>query len=323
MRKEGILSALAAVLLTATAAYLLSMLSTKFFYLYGYGLFIVTPLVCGAVSALIYNRKGNKQKKEAISVSLAAGCITLSGFFLMGFEGLICLVMALPVVLPLFLAGGLVGYAISRAIGRKFVSDAITLLLVAFVPFLMGFQTGNGNSGERERKVITSVVISGSLEEVWKEVIEFSPIPEPKEFLFRMGIAYPTHAEIDGAGVGAVRYCKFSTGSFVEPITHLEINRRLAFDVIEQPTPMTEVSPYVGIHPPHLDWAVRSHKGEFLLNDLGDGKVELVGSTWYHTAMEPELYWGWVSDKMIHLIHQRVLNHIRETIESGGNKAMD
>jgi hypothetical protein len=32
-------------------------------------------------------------------------------------------------------------------------------------------------------------------------------------------LAYPTEAHPDGSGPGSVRYCQFSTGSFVEPIT--------------------------------------------------------------------------------------------------------
>ena len=49
-------------------------------------------------------------------------------------------------------------------------------------------------------------------------VVSFPPLAEPGDRLFRTGIAYPTRAEIHGHGVGAVRHCVFSTGTFVEPI---------------------------------------------------------------------------------------------------------
>jgi hypothetical protein len=168
----------------------------------------------------------------------------------------------------------------------------------------------------RLREVVSRVVIAGDISDVWNEVIEFSAIPEPEELMFKMGIAYPTHAEIDGHGVGAIRYCHFSTGAFVEPITVWDVNERLAFDVLEQPIPMTELSPYTDLHPPHLDWSVISHKGEFLLKKSEDGKVELIGTTWYHTVMEPEWYWGMIGDEMIHMIHNRVLNHIKLQVEA-------
>lgn len=315
MNKEKILSALAAIVVTAIISLILGILSTEFFEVYGSGIFIATPLICGAASVLIYNRKGQKSVSSSASVSILSGCITLLGFLIVGFEGVICLIMAIPVMLPLYIVGGLIAYPISRAIGRKLYGDLVTILLIAFVPLFMGFESRQPYVSQI-RDVTTTVVITGDINDVWHEVIAFSHIPEPTEFLFKLGIAYPTHAEIKGEGVGAVRHCNFSTGTFVEPITHWEVNERLAFTVSEQPIPMTEVSLYSRIHPPHLDWALRSEKGQFLLTNLGDGTIQLSGTTWYHVRMEPEPYWGWMSDHIIHLIHKRVLIHIKHTVET-------
>lgn len=320
MNKEKWISALVAIAITATAAISLAMLSIEFFDLYGSGIFLVTPFVCGAVCVLIYNRKGEKRFGESLSVALIGGCLTLLGFLALGLEGLICLAMAAPIVIPLFIVGGILGFAVSIIFRRKEISGIASLLLIAFVPLLMGFESRQSNTSPL-RSVQTRVVIESTPEEVWREVIAFSPIPDPTEWLFRVGIAYPTDARIEGEGVGAIRYCNFSTGSFVEPITHWEENVRLAFDVVEQPEPMIEISPYPGIHPPHLDWAIQSERGEFKINDLGDGRVQLIGTTWYRIKMEPEPYWGWLTDKMIQVIHQRVLNHIKQTTESGANKS--
>lgn len=320
MNKEKWIAALIAVAVTASVTIALTLLSTDFFAVYGLSIFLATPFACGAVCVLIYNRKGNKERCESLSVAFLGGCIALLGFLLIGLEGLICLGMAAPVVLPLFLVGGLFGFTVSTRIRRKAVSDITSLLLISFIPFLMGFESRQQNNSSPARSVQTRVVIEATPEQVWKEVLAFSPIPAPKELLFRAGIAYPTDARIEGEGVGAIRYCNFSTGSFVEPITHWEENRRLAFDVIEQPQPMIEISPYTRIHPPHLDWAIQSERGEFLIRDLGDGKVELIGTTWYRIAMQPEPYWGWLTDKLIHKIHLRVLNHIKHTVESQLNE---
>jgi len=43
---------------------------------------------------------------------------------------------------------------------------------------------------------------------------------------------------------------------------------------------------------------------------------ELTGTTWYRIRIEPEPYWGWITDKMIEMIHMRVLNHIKYTVET-------
>ncbi len=318
MIKEKILSALLAVGFTVAISIALAAVSTGIYESYGMGIFVVTPMVCGAISVLIYNRKGKKLSGESLFVSFLSGCFSLIGFIVVGLEGLICLVMVLPLALPLFLLGGFLGFLLSRAIRRRMNTDIASFILVALVPFFMGFESRKDDQAP-VRSVVTKIVIEGDVERVWSEVVGFTPIPEPENFLFKIGIAYPKSARIEGTGIGAIRYCNFSTGTFVEPITHWEENKRLAFDVSEQPLPMTEVSPYAGIHPPHLDWAVLSERGEFLLNDLGDGRIELVGTTWFHTVMEPETYWGWLSDIMIHTIHKRVLDHIKTVVETEGD----
>lgn len=315
LTKEKAKTAFIAVMITAVAAYALALISIDFFGLHGWSIFIATPVVCGFISVWIYNRKGNRPLGESLSVSGLSGGFLFLGFFVVGFEGLICLLMAAPIMLPLFFLGGWIGYGFSRQRYKGKSAQLLVLLLWASVPLLMGFESV-ATREPRMRKAVTTVVIEGSINQVWQEVIQFSPIPEPEEFIFRMGIAYPTDARIEGEGVGAVRYCNFSTGSFVEPITHWEKNRKLAFDVKEQPVPMTEISPYTGLHPPHLDWAIRSHKGQFLLKDLGDGRVELEGTTWFTTEMGPEPYWSWITGKLIHKIHKRVLGHIQTTVES-------
>jgi hypothetical protein len=166
--------------------------------------------------------------------------------------------------------------------------------------------------------VHSAVLVTAPPEALWDAVVAFSPIPAPDSWLFRTGIAYPTHAEIAGEGKGAVRRCHFSTGAFVEPITHWEPPHRLAFDVTEQPHPMREWSPYSNLHPPHLDTGLRAHRGEFRIVPLGDGTTRLEGTTWYSIAFAPEFYWGWISDAIIHAIHLRVLEHIRDEVERPG-----
>ncbi len=77
---------------------------------------------------------------------------------------------------------------------------------------------------------------------------------------------------------------------------------------------MRELSPYQ-IHPPHLRHYLHSHKGQFELTALPDGRTRLVGTTWYTNRMWPAAYWGVWSDYIIHRIHGRVLTHIQKLAE--------
>lgn len=166
----------------------------------------------------------------------------------------------------------------------------------------------------------TSVVIKSSPETVWTHVVSFSELSPPTEAMFKTGIAYPIRAEIRGRGVGAVRHCVFSTGPFVEPITKWDEPRLLAFDVIEQPRAMDELSLYNDLRPPHLDNYFISRRGQFELKALPDGTTLLEGTTWYENRFWPAPYWHVWSNYIIHRIHKRVLTHIKSLSEQEPQK---
>jgi hypothetical protein len=169
-------------------------------------------------------------------------------------------------------------------------------------------------------EVVSSVVVDAPPEVVWRHVVSFPDLAPPTELLFRAGIAYPTRARIEGEGVGAVRYCEFSTGTFVEPITRWEPGKRLSFDVAENPPPMREWSPWDRVDAPHLDGFMRSRRGEFRLVALPDGRTRLEGSTFYELQIFPELYWKAWTDGIVHSIHGRVLEHIRRLAEEDARR---
>ncbi|MBL7685816.1 MAG: hypothetical protein JNK65_07290, partial [Deltaproteobacteria bacterium] len=162
---------------------------------------------------------------------------------------------------------------------------------------------------------VTTLEISAPPEKVWKHIVGFTEIPDPTELLFRLGIAYPIRAQLDGRGVGALRHCIFSTGEFLEPIEVWDEPRQLKFSVISQPAPMQEWTPYRNIHPAHLDSYLRSNGGQFLLTPLAGGKTRVEATTWYWHDIWPASYWHVWSDYIIHKIHLRVLRHIKNEVE--------
>ena len=164
-------------------------------------------------------------------------------------------------------------------------------------------------------EVRTTVEVSAPPEEVWRNVVAFSDLPEPKDWIFRIGIAYPMRAEIQGRGAGAVRQCVFSTGDFIEPIEVWDEPRLLKFSVTKNPAPMQEWTPYRRIHPPHLEGFLVSEGGQFLLEPIEGGGTRLIGVTWYRHGMWPAAYWKVWSDFIIHRIHLRVLRHIKGRAE--------
>lgn len=273
---------------------------------YGWGLFIALPFVLGYASVRL---SGTTTRRRAFGIAMLS--IFLVGFVLFGtaMEGMICLLMALPLAIPPALLGAVLA---AWPHWRPASAHAAVALMI---PLLMGLESVTPARLPAE-PVITSVVVNAPPEKVWRAVVAFPEIAPPDEWMFRAGIAYPTRARIAGSGMGAVRYCEFSTGAFVEPIEVWQEPQLLGFSVTSQPPVLKEMSPFE-VSAPHLEAPLlRSHRGQFRLVRMQDGRTLLEGTTWYSLEMWPAIYWrGW-GDYIIHRIHGRVLRHVKHVAEA-------
>jgi hypothetical protein len=225
--------------------------------------------------------------------------------------------MAAPIGLLLSWFGASLGYAMLQRPWQRSEAPLALLIVMLSVPAIMGAESQS--SLKPPLFSVTSYVdIDAPPAAVWEHVVTFSELPPPEELLFRAGIAYPIRAKIEGHGVGAVRRCVFSTGPFVEPIKVWDEPHLLKFSVTSNPAPMQEWTPYTTIHPRHLDGFLASEGGQFKLIALPGGRTRLEGTTWYRHHMWPANYWQWWSDYIIHRIHMRVLNHVKQLSEQSG-----
>lgn len=283
-------------------------LATNVYRQYALGLFIWLPLVMGALSTLIYAYKNPIGRKDCRGNAFIMLLVYFMGLLFFAWEGIICMLMAAPIGLLFVYLGHLIGWAIVKyKIGDK--TPIAIILFILSTPSILAFEH-NVQTSEELRHVTTTIEINASPENVWKKVVTFPPLKDPTEFIFKTGIAYPINATISGEGVGAIRHCNFSTGSFVEPIITWERPRLLKFSVDEQPEPMKEISFY-DIHPTHLHGYWISKQGQFKLIPLANGHTLLEGTTWYVNKIKPSIYWTVWSDYIIHAIHARVLKHIK------------
>lgn len=299
---------------TALFAAVATALIVTVFQAYAVALFVALPVCIGLVGGILTDLFDpfHRDKSVTLLALLACGFILIS----IGIEGVICLLMAFPIALPLVLLGNVLVKTIRHP--RKTVVPVILL-----APLLSGVEARLPDTPD-VRAVVTSIDIQAPPETVWRHVIEFPDLPQPREWYFQAGIAYPIRARIEGRGPGATRYCEFSTGPFVEPITTWDEPRLLAFRVTSNPEPMRELSLY-DIHPAHLHGWFDSKRGQFRLEPLPNGGTRLHGTTWYTQRLQPEPYWSMWTDAIIHRIHQRVLDHIRAVSEGDrqGTSSMD
>jgi uncharacterized membrane protein YhaH (DUF805 family) len=314
-------SAALSIVLTTAIGLTFAVLGVSYFGAYGWSLFVGLPFCLGLFSVLVYSYHEPRGLNECLQVAILPVAVLGVLLIAVAVEGVICVVMAAPLGLALTGLGGWVGYFIQlmpRHSGRDDVPALMSVVLL-LAPALFGMERAAALPTPAF-VVRTSIDVQAPPEVVWQQVLAFSEIPPPTELLFRAGVAYPIRAEISGHGSGAIRHCIFSTGPFVEPIEVWDEPRLLKFAVTANPAPLNELTPYGHIEPRHLHGYFLSEEGQFLLTPLPGGGTRLEGTTWYRDAIWPTAYWRLWSDYIIHRIHLRVLNHIRDRAESPAAK---
>lgn len=295
------------ILITLIVSAILGYIEIGIFKEYGWTVFLVIPFIIGFLPPYINGKLSEISKKESYNLSFITLGIVLIGLLIFAIEGMICIAMSLPIIALLVWLGSYLGFKANYGKWINPTNTTIGLLIICISSMSFDYS----NEPENLIPVRTTVIINSNIESVWKNVVTFEKIEEPNDWIFKTGISYPTNATIKGTGVGAVRYCNFTTGSFIEPITTWNEPNLLQFNVKEQPIPMNEFNPFWEIHPPHLEGYFKSYKGQFKLTKIGENKTKLEGTTWYKVDITPEIYWKAWSNFIVHRIHKRVLNHIK------------
>lgn len=263
----------------------------------GVGLFVGVPFGVGFWPGYLFGLAPREGMRGAMVATLCASVVVFALLLALALEGLGCMVMAAPLVLPIALLGTGIGFACGRV--PKLHGAALPALLLA--PGLIGWEQLHPPSAD-EVAVVSTVHVKAAPEVVWRHVIAFPPIDSPPEVIFSI-VALPIEARLDGVGEGALRRCVFTIGEFEEPIEVWDPGRELTFGVASQPA---AVARYVD-----------TSRGQFRLRANPDGTTTLVGTTWVRTKLHPAPYWGAWTRTLVHAIHMRVLEHVQRLSEGG------
>ena len=158
---------------------------------YGWSLFVGLPFVLPMLSVVIYGfgREVTRWNCFWIAVLWMLSAIVL--LVATASEGLICIIMMLPLAVPIVILGTLVGYFILE-LGPEPPRDLGKLVIVLFA--LLPTMVGAEHVTKPEPLLFTcetSVVVDAPPENVWRHVVSFSDLDPPNDWLFRSGVAYP------------------------------------------------------------------------------------------------------------------------------------
>ena len=275
---------------------------------YGWTLFVLLPLVAGALGVWSFQPQTiGKAAKIGALIGIGGSAM----FLLLGREGFICVLMALPILVPLTIVGSLLAWW-----GRRTpLSQKQPAALCLLIPVSLLYDV---NAKPPVYSVSTKMVVNAPPERVWKYIVAFPDIAAQPDWVLSTGIAYPIRTRIEGSGVGAPRDCDLSTGTVKERVVVWDEPRLLRFVVTETPPAMKEHGLYGPITPKHLNGYYIGKAGQFTLTPLSGGRTLMVGTSWYQHGLWPAEYWRWWSDTVVHHVHARVLEHIRELSEQKG-----
>ncbi len=265
--------------------------------------FFITPILMGFIAGIFWTMNGNPKWGYVFLHSLSSTVITCIGcIFLVG-EGVFCLLIVYPVIYSLFFGGA----AIYIAIKKNADKNNAQKLNVSFLGVLVLVLAADiFSKHEFEAMVSDEIIIDASPEQIWPNVVAFEPIKEkPDYWFFQLGMPYPSETTVTENKLGAGRKCIFSNGyTFDEIMTEFEPNKKLTFDITDQPKD------------PEIMGHFSLSKGQFILEDLGNGKTKLTGNSWYKLYVFPAWYFDLWSEKIVREVHIRVMKNIKTISEN-------
>ena len=282
---------------------------------YGWTVFLIVPTILGFVAVLLGRHEPSRPFRKSVSPGWWSLLFASVELLVWKFEGVVCLLMAAPLAIPLGIFGAWIGYEFRKQIHEWRNRSISAIIAVGFIPLLLSEEAIHPLTVHRHVES-TSIIIDAPPEKVWKFVGSISKLPPPKEWLFRVGIAYPIEVLLEAPKLGAGRVCRLSTGDMSERVVEWERGKRLAFSVLHTPESMKESNPFGEIHPAHLSDTFVCERGEFDLKPFPGGRTLLTGTSWYSSSISPDAYWVLWTDSIVEAVHNRVMNEIKRRAET-------
>lgn len=303
------------ILLPAAIAGGLAYLSISVSGVYGYALFFGVPFILGWVSAAMLRiLRGPRSATQCFKVAAATSLVLSLSFLAFRIEGLICVLLAFPLALPFVLLGALLAWHFLHRRDEDAARAAAIAVLIVIVAIAVEPRFHRSSSAV----VADSVLVRASPRATWRTIVALDRIPQPHDWIYRIGVACPQRTRIVTPAKNGLRVCTMSTGVVVEQIEVWKPEEMLRWHAESAAAPMTELNPLHGVDPPHLHGYYSAPRGEFALAPAATNVTILTRRTWYTQELAPAWYWRFWCELAITHVHRTVLEHVRDAAESKG-----
>ncbi len=276
---------------------------------YGGTLFLALPLTVGALIGFVAFPRFSYGRIALIAFGIAGLLALLT--LVSGFEGAICILMAYGIILFPISIGLFIGTALWRIRLKRQVPMLLLVCLVNPVTYI----TEKSFPPLYEHEVVTVVEVEASKESVWAALTAPVEFGASDHLLLSGGVTYPLDMRLDRSGAEPCLVCHLNNADARLRVTGIDSLRSLAFEPVEQPIPMRELSIIGELDAPHLHGYFGVDRGEFRLYPLGEGRTRLIATTRYHHRIAPAFYWRWWSDHLIDAMHRNVLRGVARCAE--------
>ena len=279
---------------------------------YGWMLFILLPIVLGFSVGAMPNRK------YTLLGTLLATVIFLVGMYIPGLSGLLCIVMTLPIIVPLIFLGYVLAH-LARRYQQIRETNKVPMLLLPLVPFLLASPTEYILTKNQEVAVAvkTERIFDYTPEEVYEAIKSVDTLDAEKPFLMLFDLPVPTKCVLEKEEVGGLRICyfdggalsnaDFGGGTITERITALEKGKVLKMDVVE----------YTLVGRKWLGFK----EAIYYFDPVGEGRCQLTRITTYTSVLTPRLYWEPLEKLGIQQEHDYVFNNLqKDLVKKHGRK---
>jgi hypothetical protein len=184
----------------------------------GLVLFALVPFGAGFSITLV-----TRSFNSAVAAAMLAVLASLVLLIAMRTEGLLCAILAFPIILVSLLIGVGIGILV-----RKFFPTGsnnhttMTGMLLVFTPalFFAGEKIETPTMAVPRTEVIENAIeVHATPEQTWNHILTIDDVQASKPFLMHIGLPIPQKCTLQGQGVGAKRTCYFDAGYIQETVT--------------------------------------------------------------------------------------------------------
>jgi len=287
--------------IAAIATFLLCTLGFTLFHFelvgLGYTFFIVVPLCIG------YSLGIKLDWGISLVIAVMMG-LTLFFFLLLtaGFEGLVCVIMLLPIFIPVVLIGILIGYNLRK---RSLKADKKNIVKISLYPLIVLLFSGGiehfFSKKYETAKVESTIYLPYDAATVYDFIKSVDTLEGEKSLLMNLGLSVPKKCVLEKEEVGAKRTCYFEDGTIEEKVTDIKRGEFIKMKVTDYKLP--------GFKWLKFDDAI------YLFDQKGDS-TKLTRITTYQSQLKPRIYWEFWEKQAIEAQHEYVLNDLKRRLEA-------